>query len=64
MTKDEAIEALKQGKKLAHSYFNSKEYIYMDNGILFDEHDCYLDSDNFWSELGTARDNDWFILNK
>ena len=38
LTKEEALEALKQGEKVGREYFSSNEYIYMDgNSLRFED---------------------------
>lgn len=32
MTKQEAIQALKEGHKVSHKWFSNDEYLYMENG--------------------------------
>lgn len=47
MTKDEALEKMKQGFKVSNEYFTSDEFLYMKNGVIMSE-----DGYNF---------NDWFF---
>ncbi|EDV1300498.1 hypothetical protein AAC69_002584 [Salmonella enterica subsp. enterica serovar Hadar] len=48
MTKDEALEKMKQGFKVSNQYFTSNEFLYMkENGVIMSE-----DGYNF---------NDWFF---
>ncbi|HCH9411564.1 TPA: hypothetical protein NNV62_003815 [Salmonella enterica] len=48
MTKDEALEKMKQGFKVSNQYFTSDEFLYMkENGVIMSE-----DGYNF---------NDWFF---
>lgn len=48
MTKDEALEKMKQGFKVSNRYFTSDEFLYMkENGVIMSE-----DGYNF---------NDWFF---
>lgn len=47
MTKDEALEKMKQGFKVSNEYFTSDEFLYMKNGVITSE-----DGYNF---------NDWFF---
>lgn len=50
MTKDEAIELMKQGKKLTHKYFDSDEWIKsnQDGTIIFFEDGKEFESSEFW----------------
>jgi len=62
MNKQEAIEAMKVGKKVTHEYFNSDEYIYMIGESLYDEGDSYLISDLFWKDReGFHWDTGWSV---
>jgi len=47
MTKQEAIEAMQQGKKVTHYLFTDEEFIYMKNGEIHDENGYNLQSE-FW----------------
>lgn len=37
LTKDQALEEMKAGKKVAHSYFTSEEYLHIVNGVITSE---------------------------
>jgi hypothetical protein len=37
MTSTEAIEQMRQGKKVTHEYFTDHEFIYMENGKIISE---------------------------
>ena len=45
MTRQEAIQALKEGHKVSHKWFSNDEYLYMENGELYDEVCTYLPFD-------------------
>lgn len=55
MTKQEAIQALKEGHKVRHKWFSNDEYLYMENGELCDEVCTYLPFDEFF-ELRSGKD--------
>ncbi len=40
MTKDEALKAMKQGKKVSHMYFSADEYIHIVDGQMYAEDGC------------------------
>lgn len=46
MTKQEAIWAMEEGKKLRHRYFTSDEYIFQNNLHIFSEDG--VRHDQFW----------------
>lgn len=61
MTKQEALLALANGKKVTHRTFTNDEYIYREGSELMCE--CgFLDEDEFWDI--PAFDVDWSIYNK
>lgn len=67
MTKLEALEAMKEGKKVSHIYFTSDEYLYIDKeGIMRDESGCnwshYSNDYNPWNDRsGGNWEKDWYI---
>lgn len=48
MTKAEAIEAIRQGKKVTHSYFTNDEFITMKNGRIITEEGYSASPEEFW----------------
>jgi hypothetical protein len=63
MTKNEAIEAMREGKKVTHRYFTDGEYLYMENGMLFSEEGYHHRWFDFWNERKEhVWDIDWEIL--
>lgn len=64
MTKQEALLALANGKKVTHRTFTNDEYIYREGSELMCE--CgFLDEDEFWDIRDIpAFDVDWSIYNK
>ena len=63
MTKQEAIQALKEGHKVRHKLFSNDEYLYMENGELYYEVCTYLPFDEFF-ELRSGKDweDGWLII--
>ena len=62
MTKDEAIQAMKEGKKVTHRYFSSNEFITIDGVRYVDENGYKLLPYEFRIyRTETAWDNDWSI---
>lgn len=51
MTKQEAIDAIHQGKRVTHRLFSSDEFIYLDSdqNELRDENGYYLVFTEFWN---------------
>lgn len=63
LTKEEAIEALQQGKKVIHKSFTDNEFIYMKDGDLCDETGLILDYFEFWKDRSTEPFlTDWSII--
>ena len=56
MTKQEALQAMKDGKKVFHEYYTSDEYLWMnENGHIFTE-------ENY--DMGTERSEFWVFIQK
>ena len=47
MTKQEAITAMQEGKKITNHLFSDNEFIYYKNGKIHDENNYNIDSE-FW----------------
>lgn len=62
MTKQEAIQALKEGHKVRHKLFSNDEYLYMENGELYDEVCTYLPFDQK-GEFKKLMDKIWLEKN-
>lgn len=64
MTKEEAIAAMKQGKKVAHRYFSEGEWITMVDGMIVAEDGFKISPKDFWAPLrrGLAWNDDWEIV--
>lgn len=61
MTKQEAISAMARGAKVRHRYFISKEYIFLQDGIIVDERG--VKHPNYWEANNTiAHESDWEIF--
>lgn len=65
MTKTEAIQAMKNGKKVTHKLFFDDEYIFMDDhGVIRDENNYRMAGLNFdfWTDRkGPEWDRDWSV---
>lgn len=48
MTKDEAIQAMKEGHKVTHRHFSDDEWITMKDGKIIDENGYKLYAVEFW----------------
>lgn len=55
MTKEEAKQALREGKKLTHRYFSDNEYIYAKGNIIFSE-----DGVNHGFDFWNLRPDEWW----
>lgn len=56
MTKYQAIELMKQGKKVTHRYISDKEYITMEGYLIITEEGYACPVDVFWLD---RRDESW-----
>lgn len=54
MTKEEAIAAMNDGKKVKHRYFDKGEYIFIENGIMYDENGYVMRPGIFWQDRNGA----------
>ncbi len=62
MNREDAIKAMKQGKKVTHRFMSWNEYIYMIGDVLYDEEDCILNFEEFWKHRNVENWNkDWSI---
>ncbi len=62
MTKHEAIQALKEGKKLTHRYFDSHEWIRQEGFTMIMEDGASIDVDTFWKDRNFNNfETDWSI---
>jgi hypothetical protein len=63
MTKDEAISAMKEGKKVTHRHFTDKEWISMKDGRILTEDGYNHDAREFWSyRKDKAFEEDWELF--
>lgn len=63
MTKQEAKQAIKEGKEVRHWLFTSGESIHMVDGVLYDEAGLILNAIEFWSlRTGINFDTGWSIV--
>ena len=53
LTKDQALEMMRQGRKVAHNYYAPDEFIYMRGNRIYTEDgcDCGYPGDEFWAEI-------------
>lgn len=64
MTKAEAIEAMKYGRKVRHTYFDYNEWASMELGRIVLEDGVTCDPDEFWRyRTDPMFDNGWSIVN-
>ena len=64
MTKEEALQAMILGEKVAHRFFTSDEFIYMESQYIYMEDDICVGtiSGEFWiSRSGGFWEKDWAI---
>lgn len=54
MNSNEAYEAMRNGEKIIHEHFSSKQYLYMDNNEIIRDEDEYS-----WSERGPFELTAW-----
>ncbi len=56
MTKEQAIQALKDGYKVTHRYFTDEEWVIERNGSYIDEQGLVLSISDFWK----YRQAEWY----
>ncbi len=62
MTRNEAITAMKAGKKVKHRYFSDHEWITMKGNEVVMEDGCRIDKTVFWQDReNKAFEIDWEI---
>ena len=62
MTKEQAKQAMCEGKKVTHTYFDVNEWITMKDGKVLTEEGYLHDADEFWSyRTGTGFDDSYSI---
>lgn len=63
MTRQEAIAAMREGKKVRHLYFSEEEWITMENGEIVTEEGYSANADEFWYYRRHENFNDnWSIV--
>lgn len=63
MTQQEAIAAMKQGKKVTHRYFSSDEWVTLQNGKLVTEDGCIHNWTMFWTIRSSEYwETDWSLF--
>ena len=62
MTRDEAIKAMREGKKVTHKYFSREEWATQDHGLILleDGYKC-LPAEFWWDRKSEMFENDWDI---
>ena len=63
MTRTEALEAMENGEKITHEYFDKGEYICIEKGGMVTE-EGYDFEDEFDNRVGGIWDEDWSIYIK
>jgi hypothetical protein len=63
MTKSEAIEAMRAGKKVRHRYFSDNEWVTMEHGWFRFEDGVTVKPSMFWNDRsGSEWETDWSIF--
>ena len=62
MTKEDAIKAMEQGKKVTHRYFTSDEWMTMEDGKIVLEDGVKCDPSFFWFDRKSKDWNDGYEL--
>lgn len=63
LTKDEAIQAMKEGHKVAHRYFSDDEWMTLDGLSFLTEDGCRHDPYIFWIDRQSPEWNtDWRVV--
>lgn len=64
MTRNEAIEAMKNGRKVRHTYFSPDEWVAMVLGMIVLEDGVTCEPEEFWKwRKSLIFDNGWSIVN-
>jgi hypothetical protein len=61
LTISEAVQAMKNGRKVAHPYFTSDEYIFMIDDHIFDENGYDLGTIGEFMSIRTKMTEHWYI---
>ena len=62
MTREEAKQALAEGKKITHMYFSPNEYVYQQGVMIFTEEGYSIDQEIFWRDRArTSFNHGWEI---
>ena len=65
MTKAEAIQAMREGKKVSHKYFSRDEWVTMENGAIVLEDGVRCSEAMFWLWRSDYWwDTDWKLYNE
>lgn len=64
LTKEEAIEAMQNGKRVSHKYFSSDEWMTMHGNRIILEDGCSCWADEFWADRTAAGWNDGYSIVK
>jgi hypothetical protein len=65
MTKEEAIKAMREGKKVTHTYFGSKEWMTMQGNIVVFEDGVTMWESEFWElRQGIGFENGYSLFNQ
>lgn len=64
MSKQEAIEAMKQGKKVFHRYFDKDEWITMQGLYIVTEKGHRIFQDMFWADRNREGWDDGYSISK
>jgi hypothetical protein len=53
VSKEDAYELMMQGHKIRHEYYTDDEYLYMKNGIIYDENEYRMGygHEEFWQRI-------------
>jgi transcription initiation factor TFIIIB Brf1 subunit/transcription initiation factor TFIIB len=60
MTRDEAYQAMREGKKVIHKYFDDHEYLCMKCGVILSE-EGYNFEEGWKIRKGGFWETDWFV---
>ena len=65
MTKQEAIQSMREGNKLTHYYFSPEEWVTIENGKMLFEDGVRCDISEFWKYRTVSGWNTgWSIIDK
>lgn len=61
MNRNQALAAMKEGKRVSHRWFSNDEYLYMENSKMFSE-EGYRFEEGWEMRKGDSWEEDWDVV--